>query len=94
MTYGGVGEAVGEYVAVGGGGGVSVATGVPVGVEVGVWVAVAVKVGTRLLVGVGVGADAPVIKDPSEHPRAPSMRRRITISFRAVLTLMIWSSLS
>ena len=83
---------MGEYVAVGGGGGVSVATGVPVGVEVGVRVAVAVKVGTRLLVGVGVGADAPVIKDPSEHPRVPSTRRKITISFRAVLMLMVWSS--
>ena len=72
----------------------SVATGVLVGVDVGVWVAVAVKVGTRLLVGVGVGAEAPVIRDPSEHPRVPSMRRKITISVAAVLTLMIWSSSS
>ena len=85
---------MGVYVAVGGGGGVSVATGVLVGVDVGEWVAVAVKVGTRLLVGVGVGADAPVIRDPSEHPRVPSMRRKITISLRVVLTLMIWSSSS
>jgi hypothetical protein len=89
-----VGDAVGENVAVGGGIGVSVATGVLVGVDVAVWVAVAVKVGTRLLVGVGVGGDDPVIRDPSEHPRVPSMRRRITISFRDVLTLMIWSSSS
>jgi hypothetical protein len=94
VTYAGVGVAVGGGVAVAVGGGVSVGIGVSVGMGVTVEVAVAVKVAIRPMVGVAVGGAAPVTSEPSEHPRLPTMRTRISINRGAVLALMVQSSSS